>query len=349
MTATLAAALADARVTGVDSSPRCWPPRPRPPSRAGWSSSPGDVRDWAPDGPVDVVVSNAVLHWAPATPAAPPVGRVAAAGRLARRSRCRATPRPDARAARRAVPRAAVGVPAGRRGAAVGRRPRAAGYLDVLTAAGLTPDVWETTYLHVLTGDDPVLGWVRSTGPAAGARPPPGRRGRGVHRRVRRRAPGRLPRPAGRHDAAAVPPGVRRRVPPVPCKDPAVLTGLHHVQVALPAGSEDALRAFYGGVLGIDGAGQAARPGRPGQGLVPVRRGGGPLRRRGGASGRRARRTRACSPPTSTVGRSARQRDTPCSGTRLPGHRRFSSATRWATGRAAGAGQRGVRRYARVV
>jgi catechol 2,3-dioxygenase-like lactoylglutathione lyase family enzyme len=28
-----------------------------------------------------------------------------------------------------------------------------------------------------------------------------------------------------------------------------VLTGLHHVQVACPAGSEDVLRAFYAGVL----------------------------------------------------------------------------------------------------
>jgi trans-aconitate 2-methyltransferase len=38
-----------------------------------------------------------------------------------------------------------------------------AGYFDVLAAAGLVADVWETTYLHVLTGADPVLGWVRST------------------------------------------------------------------------------------------------------------------------------------------------------------------------------------------
>jgi catechol 2,3-dioxygenase-like lactoylglutathione lyase family enzyme len=30
-----------------------------------------------------------------------------------------------------------------------------------------------------------------------------------------------------------------------------MLTGLHHVQVACPAGSEDALRAFYAGVLGM--------------------------------------------------------------------------------------------------
>jgi trans-aconitate 2-methyltransferase len=38
-----------------------------------------------------------------------------------------------------------------------------ADYFDVLTGAGLDADVWETTYLHVLTGEDPVLGWVRST------------------------------------------------------------------------------------------------------------------------------------------------------------------------------------------
>jgi trans-aconitate 2-methyltransferase len=36
-------------------------------------------------------------------------------------------------------------------------------YLDVLTSAGLQADVWETTYLHVLSGEDPVLSWVRGT------------------------------------------------------------------------------------------------------------------------------------------------------------------------------------------
>jgi trans-aconitate 2-methyltransferase len=51
--------------------------------------------------------------------------------------------------------------------AALGPQPDAVlepvGYLDVLTGAGLEADVWETTYLHVLRGPDPVLGWVRST------------------------------------------------------------------------------------------------------------------------------------------------------------------------------------------
>jgi trans-aconitate 2-methyltransferase len=37
-------------------------------------------------------------------------------------------------------------------------------YAALLLSAGLTVDVWETTYLHVLPGADPVLDWVRGTG-----------------------------------------------------------------------------------------------------------------------------------------------------------------------------------------
>ena len=37
-------------------------------------------------------------------------------------------------------------------------------YAALLLDAGLAADVWETTYLHLLTGDDPVLEWVRGTG-----------------------------------------------------------------------------------------------------------------------------------------------------------------------------------------
>jgi trans-aconitate 2-methyltransferase len=36
-------------------------------------------------------------------------------------------------------------------------------YFDALAAAGLEPDVWQTTYLHRLTGGDPVLEWVKGT------------------------------------------------------------------------------------------------------------------------------------------------------------------------------------------
>jgi trans-aconitate 2-methyltransferase len=36
-------------------------------------------------------------------------------------------------------------------------------YLATLVAAGLMPDVWHTTYLHLLPGDDPVLEWMKGT------------------------------------------------------------------------------------------------------------------------------------------------------------------------------------------
>ncbi|MFD8478908.1 methyltransferase domain-containing protein [Kitasatospora sp. NPDC059673] len=36
-------------------------------------------------------------------------------------------------------------------------------YLEALLAAGCTADVWETTYLTVLQGPDPVLEWVKGT------------------------------------------------------------------------------------------------------------------------------------------------------------------------------------------
>ncbi|MFE6053432.1 methyltransferase domain-containing protein [Kitasatospora sp. NPDC056446] len=36
-------------------------------------------------------------------------------------------------------------------------------YLDALAAAGCRPDVWETTYLTLLPGPDPVLEWVKGT------------------------------------------------------------------------------------------------------------------------------------------------------------------------------------------
>ncbi|WP_263169222.1 trans-aconitate 2-methyltransferase [Streptomyces sp. SCSIO ZS0520] len=39
-----------------------------------------------------------------------------------------------------------------------------ADYLERLSALGCRADVWETTYLHQLEGEDPVLDWVKGTG-----------------------------------------------------------------------------------------------------------------------------------------------------------------------------------------
>src|SRR3954469_8410585 len=124
----------------------------------------GDVRDWTPPEPVDVLVSNAVLHWVPGHDRL--LARWAAVlspgGELAVQvpGNFRA-PTHALLAELCAAPRWAglVGNVAPLADAVL----EPAGYFDVLTGAGLAADVWETTYLHVLSGEDPVLGWVRST------------------------------------------------------------------------------------------------------------------------------------------------------------------------------------------
>ncbi len=163
-TAALARRWPGARVTGVDSSPEMLAAAAAHavPGQVGFVH--GDVRDWRPAAPVDVVVTNAVLHWVPghAELLARWAGDLAPGGWLALQvpgnsgapthrllaDLC-TSPRWAARLAAAAPPADPVLAPAG--------------YLDVLTAAGLAADVWETTYLHVLRGTDPVLTWVRGT------------------------------------------------------------------------------------------------------------------------------------------------------------------------------------------
>jgi trans-aconitate 2-methyltransferase len=164
LTASLARRWPDAQVTGVDSSPEMI-------AAASAAASPGrveftlaDVRDWTPPGPVDVVVSNAVLHWVPDhrhlmerwagwLPAGGWIavqvpGNFRAPTHALLAGLCRSPRWTDRLADAAPRPDAAL---------------EPAEYLDVLTGAGLSADAWETTYLHVLTGVDPVVAWVRST------------------------------------------------------------------------------------------------------------------------------------------------------------------------------------------
>jgi trans-aconitate 2-methyltransferase len=164
LTASLSRRWPGARITGVDSSAEMLAAAAAHAVPGRVSFTAGDVRDWTPSGPVDVLVSNAVLHWVPGHE------------RLLARWAADLSPGGEL----------AVQVPgnfrapthtllaqlcadsrwAGRVGE-VAPRPDAvldpADYHDVLTGTGLSADVWETTYLHVLAGEDPVLGWVRST------------------------------------------------------------------------------------------------------------------------------------------------------------------------------------------
>ena len=164
LTATLARRWPAARILGVDSSAEML-------ARAAEHAEPGrvefvrgDVRSWQPSAPADVLVSNAVLHWVPghdrlltgwAAALAPGgvlalqvPGNFGAPTHRLLADLC-AAPRWADRLADAAPRRDAVLSPAA--------------YFDVLADAGLSPDVWETTYLHVLRGADPVLEWVRGT------------------------------------------------------------------------------------------------------------------------------------------------------------------------------------------
>ncbi len=123
-----------------------------------------DLRDWVARGEeVDVLVSNATLQWLPDHLELLPAlaGRVRAGGWIALQVPAGSDqPSNTIRAELAATAPYAehtrdVAVPAS-------HPPDA--YLDVLSRAGLEADVWETTYLHVLTGDDPVFTWVSGTG-----------------------------------------------------------------------------------------------------------------------------------------------------------------------------------------
>ncbi|MBP2418666.1 trans-aconitate 2-methyltransferase [Microlunatus capsulatus] len=162
LTATLAQRWPGADVLGVDSSPAMV-------DRAQEHAGPrlrfvsGDVRTWVPDAPVDVLVSNATLQWVPDHRALLPrlLAGVRPGGWLAFQVPGNFDePSHALLHALAANPRYADAT----RDVA---RPSAAGpgdYLADLTALGCTVDAWETTYLHVLTGPDPVFRWISGTG-----------------------------------------------------------------------------------------------------------------------------------------------------------------------------------------
>ncbi|MDX6433616.1 MAG: trans-aconitate 2-methyltransferase [Streptosporangiaceae bacterium] len=165
LTATLAQRWPGAAIAGIDSSTEMINAAHRlaagHPARLEFAV--GNLADWAPEGPVDVIVSNAALQWVPEhrellprwTQALSPGGWLAfqvpgnagAPSHALLRELCR-SPRWRDRLADvlRWHP---VGDPAE--------------YFGLLAGQGCRVDAWETTYLQVLQGDDAVLEWVKGT------------------------------------------------------------------------------------------------------------------------------------------------------------------------------------------
>jgi trans-aconitate 2-methyltransferase len=164
LTAALAGRWPEATVVGVDSSAAMIEAarEGRTPGRLSFEL--GDVTEWEPAAPADVLVANAVLQWLPG-----PLdvlvrwaGLLAGGGWLA----VQAPGNFDQPA--HAIMRELAASPRWRPllgDVALNRQAcDPAVYLDLLASAGCRVDAWETTYLHVLPGDNPVLDWYKGTG-----------------------------------------------------------------------------------------------------------------------------------------------------------------------------------------
>ena len=162
LTVLLAARWPGARVLGVDSSAEMIAAAP---SDRGVEFTVGDLRSWQPptsEG-VDVLVANAVLQWVPGHLDLLPglLDAVRPGGWFAFQVPANFDePSHTIRAELAAEPAYAEHTA----GVATPDAFDAATYLHALRGLGCEVDAWETTYLHVLTGEDPVFTWVSGTG-----------------------------------------------------------------------------------------------------------------------------------------------------------------------------------------
>ncbi|MFR9795958.1 trans-aconitate 2-methyltransferase [Streptomyces sp. MS06] len=169
-TATLADRWPEAHITGYDNAPamldRAATEQEGPtPGGGRLDFVLADARTWEPAETHDLIVSNAALQWVDGHLGLLPgwIAALAPGGTLA----FQVPDNADAplhtllrELARSARWRDRLGD--------VPRRPDSVhapgAYLGALTALGCTTDVWQTTYQHVLHGEDAVLDWVRGTG-----------------------------------------------------------------------------------------------------------------------------------------------------------------------------------------
>ncbi|KOU57802.1 trans-aconitate methyltransferase [Streptomyces sp. MMG1533] len=124
-----------------------------------------DVLTWAPPEPYDLIVSNATLQWVPGH-----VERFAqwVAGLVPGGTFAFQVPGNFDAPSHRLMRELAHSARWKHRLADTLRHDDAVlapeVYLERLADLGCTADVWETTYVHLLEGEDPVLDWVKGTG-----------------------------------------------------------------------------------------------------------------------------------------------------------------------------------------
>lgn len=162
LTATLQTRWPGAQVCGIDSSEAMLEAARAGAKPHGLSFTRGDLAHWRAEAPVDLIVSNAALHWvedhaqvlARWSGSLRPGGVVAfqVPGNFSAPSHRLLYALTDSPVWADRLSRIA-------RGAVL---PLGA-YVRLLQSLGLQTDAWQTTYLHVLEGEKPVLEWMKGT------------------------------------------------------------------------------------------------------------------------------------------------------------------------------------------
>jgi trans-aconitate 2-methyltransferase len=153
----------DAEILGIDSSPEMIDRATRDNADSRVTYECADAATWTPHRPVDLLVSNATLQWVPGHRDLLPrwVSFVGPGGVFAFQVPGNFDEPSHTLLHARADTHPYAAYTSGReRPAAVD----AATYLDDLSTLGLSVNAWETTYLHVLCGEDPVFDWIKGTG-----------------------------------------------------------------------------------------------------------------------------------------------------------------------------------------
>jgi trans-aconitate 2-methyltransferase len=167
-TRTIARRWPAATVYGVDNSKEMLEKAAAAPGSVQWVEA--DIRDWQPDEPPDLIYSNATLQWVEGHEELFPrlVGSLAPGGCLAVQMPL-SWDQPSHRLMRETLAIAGPGGTAlgtAELARAVARKwvAHAEEFYDLLAASTRSLDIWETEYLQVLEGSDPVLEWVKGTG-----------------------------------------------------------------------------------------------------------------------------------------------------------------------------------------
>jgi trans-aconitate 2-methyltransferase len=159
LTAALLERFPDAQVWGVDSSAQMLESARAHAVAGKLEFMQGDVRDWSPPRPLELIVSNAALQWVPDHAALLP--KLAA---MLEDAGCLAVQMPaNFDSPTHTILRELTSS----FGLHDANEPRHAQppewYVDTLFALGFHVNAWETTYQHVLHGENPVLEWVKGT------------------------------------------------------------------------------------------------------------------------------------------------------------------------------------------